>query len=285
VTAGDGVREGECIGGQGGGVCAGGSCISGGTIGAFCASAADCPGTACDTQAFDKTFAASADGEGLSLDCPPSPGQNISGAGLSIELPLTTGTSSLPFATRCDSPFPPPPGGPPCACAVCTLSPTKACASNADCTGGEGTCTTNGGGAAAPRQPNACSDINCTDTGDGINGECQAGVIGADENLFCDGQLKANGEGYLFCSVGGQSTCDTYDPLCDGGDCGSCALQQTLPCFLDPILATGTPDVDNPVLAGTFCLPPTGNSAINGAAGTPGPGRTWVDQLTTLIYK
>jgi hypothetical protein len=253
-TAGDDVQGGTCSGGVN-------------------------TGNPCDTQAFDETFASQSNGEGLSLDCPPSPGANISGAGLNIPIEFTTGTSSLPFAAHCDAPL----QFLLCPCAVCSLATSKGCVSNADCGVGEGTCDTNGGGQAAQRLPNSCSDLICTDVGGG-KGECQAGVIDVDDIQYCDGQLKANGRGYLVCLS--QGDCDVADPECNGGDCGTCGgVTEERPCFNDPIDVTGIADPSNPNIAATFCIPPTSNAAINGAAGTPSAGRVVVDQLTTLVYK
>ncbi len=253
-TAGDGVKDGLCDGGPK-------------------------DGLGCDTQAFDESFAPQSDDEGLSLDCPPSPGANISGAGLNIPISFTTGSSSLAFESPCDAPL----QFLDCACGVCSLAISKPCGNNSDCGGGEGLCNTNGGGQAAQRLPNSCSDLICTDVGGG-KGECQAGVIDVDDLQFCDGQVKANGHGYLVCLS--QGDCDTADPECDGGDCGTCGgVTEQRPCFNDPIVVSGIADPDNPNIAATFCIPPTSNAAINGAAGTPAAGRVIVDQLTTLIYK
>jgi hypothetical protein len=58
------------------------------------------------------------------------------------------------------------------------------------------------------------------------------------------------------------------DPLA-----GDCTLVERRACFLDPIVATGTPDPEFPVAGAVFCVPPTSNSGINSAAGLPGPGR------------
>ena len=43
-------------------------------------------------------------------------------------------------------------------------------------------------------------------------------------------------------------------------------------------------NVDNPILAGTFCLPPSSNGSVNQATGSPGPGTVQTDTLVRLRY-
>jgi hypothetical protein len=245
VTAQDGVKDGTCSGG-----------------------AKD--GDPCDVQGFNSTFAV---GSGISLDCPPSADQNISGSGLQLTVPSTTGASELPFGTKCDFPL----SALDCACAVCSGDGTLPCNSNVDCSNaGAGSCTSFGAG--AKRQPNGCADLMCTD------GQCQGGV-GDDLVTYCDGQLRANGGGLLTCEF--NADCEAVDVVCgDGspGSCGQCTLVETRPCFNDPISATGTPDLQDPVYAATFCTPPTNNPGVNGASGLPGPSRTLIDSATTFRY-
>ncbi len=59
---------------------------------------------------------------------------------------------------------------------------------------------------------------------------------------------------------------------------GDVCLARVRACFLDPILATGKPDVPSgnvahPLLAGSLCLAPTRSAAQNAVGGFPGPGR------------
>ena len=255
TTAHDGARDGTCIGGEH-------------------------DGNPCDTQGFHGTFANEDDGVGLSLDCPPLAGQNVSGAGLALGIDLTTGTATLPFQTNCEAPFPPPPAFV-CACGVCSLDTGLACVNNADCDlGTQGTCTTNGGGLAASRQPNACSDVTCTDVG-GDRGECSAGGP-SDALKYCDGMLRGNGDGHLFCS--NNADCDVHDSSCPGGDCGLCTSVKVRPCFNDPIVASGAADPDAPLLAATFCMPATLNSAVNQHVGWPGPARMSAQSSLSKAY-
>ena len=216
-------------------------------------------GLACDVQGFDATFAATS---GVSLDCTPAALQNITGQGLLLDLSLTSGSASLPFALSCDFPL----NAFDCACAVCTGDATQACNSDQECIdAGTGTCTSTGGG--TPRQPNACDDLTCTDVGGG-RGECDAGP----DVMACDGALRANGDGYVLCSD--NSECEVG---AIGFDAGACTQVQPRPCFLDPITTTGAPDPDQTVLVSAFCVPPTSSSGVNAATGLPGPSRTAVE--------
>jgi hypothetical protein len=273
-------------------LCTGDPVIQDGVAGGTCFGGQN-NGQACNVQATDATFANPAEGQGLSLDCVPMPGQNISGAGLRLTLPLTTGTTSLPFGTDCDFPL----NFLPCACALCsgdvsrscngntdcdlgtcsagscTGDPSETCATNADCD--LGGCTSIGSGAA--RQPNDCSDLTCTAIGDGL-GECQAAGPG-DSAMYCDGQLRANGEPFLTC--GNNSDCSVIDGICDGGNCGDCTISKVKGCFVDPVQVSGTPDLADPVVVTTFCTVPTSSVAVNAGLKPPGPARG-VIQFETL---
>lgn len=245
-TMNDGVKDGRCIGGTD-------------------------SGSPCDVNNIDATFGPT------SLDCGLPIGANASGLGLQINLALTTASQSMPFGIECENPF-----YSPCACAVCTGNQSVACNSNAECALiGAGDCNSKGGANAADRFPNACDTDSfvCTDTGaegGGFNGQCDSKT-----DTFCDGLLRANGEGFLFCATNGD--CGTLDPAC-GGDCGNCDATLQRRCFLNPIQATGIADPDEPVLVGTFCVPPTTNNAINLAVGLPGAARVKIDLLTELKY-
>ena len=267
VTPNDGIKDGSCVGGSN-------------------------HGGACDVHAFESTFARPPDG--LSMDCPANIAKNFTGQGLILKLTLTTGSQSMPFGTNCDFPL----GYLNCACAVCSGDSGPACNANADCSSaGAGTCTSNGGGAS--RQPNACSDQNCTDNLDGT-GSCLAGP----DVKYCDLQLRANGKGFLTC--GSNADCATLDTFCDphcdndgadcgsnadcsaggicSGNCGNCTLSETRSCFLEPIQSSGIADADKPVVATTFCVPPTNSSGINQATGMPGPSRTIIQLETRRNY-
>ena len=218
----------------------------------------------CDVQGFDATFAP---GSGVSLDCSLSLTSNVTGEGLQLALGLTTGQSTLPFGTQCDFPL----DVLDCACAVCSADVSVPCNSDLDCAMiGAGTCTSIGTGEI--RRPNSCGDGYCMADSDGI-GFCPAGP----DVRACDGQVRANNEGYILCATNGD--CGIVDSACgDGspGSCGNCTLVQQRSCFDDPIVATGIPDPDGPLLAGTFCVPATSSNGVNSATGLPGPSRALV---------
>lgn len=266
----DGLRTGVCAGGARTGLSCDiqgysasfapqNTCAAGSALGNACDDDTDCPGSVCAIT------------NGLSLDCPPASLANISGSGLNIELELTTGATSLPFSNACDSPL----GFLDCACGVCSGDGSIPCRDDSECAAQAiGTCTAIGSGVS--RVPNDCADGVCSPAG-GDKGTCLAGPT----DTFCDGALNADGDGFIGCSTNGD--CDSVAGVC-GGDCGNCADTRQRACFLDPIVAAGTPSTENPVLVSTFCLPPTNNAAINGVSGQPGPVRVTVDQLTQLRY-
>ena len=71
------------------------------------------------------------------------------------------------------------------------------------------------------------------------------------------------------------------------GNCGSCAAGQacvasTRQCFLDPIVRHGVANTQTPVVAATFCIPPTSSQSVNQVAGLPGPGAL---ELPTRVFK
>ena len=256
TTAGDGNQNGLCRGGSR-------------------------DGLACDVDAYDATFGAQSKGEGLALDCPPVPGTNITGVGIRIPFTFTTGHTELAFENKCDNPL----GFLNCACGVCTLDNTLPCKNDAECAASSaGTCTSKGSGVA--RQPNGCGDVvaGCVAAGDD-KGECNSA---ADELQYCDGVVRANGHGIVACATNSDclnSDCDDVNVGLQSGSCGTtCSLTQPRPCFLNPIVDDGRPDTENPLLVGTFCLAPTNNTAINGAAGNPGPVRVAADMITQLVY-
>jgi len=231
----------------------------------------DTAGVACDTHGFDETFASAANNQGLSLDCAPRAVSNISGSGLQIDLPFTTGSYTLGADNACDSPL----GFLDCFCGQCSGDSLMACRNDAECAAvAAGTCSVKGGNGTS-RQPNACGSFgNCVDQGD-EKGEC------SDANLLsCDGISKANGGGFVRCLSNAE--CDiTCAPI---GGCGTCSHVEPTPCFLDPIEDTGVADPSNPTLVGNFCLAPTVSLSINATTGTPGPGRVAISQSVQLIY-
>ncbi len=149
----------------------------------------------------------------------------------------------------------------------CTSASSKTCTTNADCNPTNlgacrvSTCSAKGSGEFP--LPNQCIDQACTDNGDGT-GICTTGP----DALFCAGVLKANGKGVLSCQDDDGCSIGAV-----GVDARPCNLLERNGCFPDPIIAEGDPDPSTPIGAAVFCIPPTGNTGINAAAGLPGPGR------------
>lgn len=258
TTPQDGVKNGTCIGGARN-------------------------GQTCDIQAFDLNYSPTdvdTPTVGLSLDCPPSAAQNISGTGLVIDLPLTTGSTILPFGDKCDGVI----NTLDCVCGVCSHDNTVPCNGDATCDALSSGSVCGKGSSGANREPNSCTGYTCTDIGPDDRGQC------ADLQKSCSGAVRANGDGIIACAV--NADCDAFitgsgdeaDWVCPNDDCGDCTLQKPRSCFLNPIQVSGTPDVDNPVMAGLFCLPPTTNSGVNSSTGSPGPGEVKVDALVELSY-
>jgi hypothetical protein len=155
-----------------------------------------------------------------------------------------------------------------CHCRVCSTTPTVACSSNADCTGGGNTCTSNGSGVPQVL-PNGCASDSFT---------CPAsGDCAIDATLFCDGFLRGDGRGLYPCTSNGD--CTSIAGECPGGDCGDCTLSEPVSCFPDVISAATSTNSggEHAVLGTNFCIPPTSNPGVNAAAGSPGPGRVLID--------
>ena len=120
-------------------------------------------------------------------------------------------------------------------------------------------CTAKGTGGFP--SPNGCDGGLCSDIGGG-QGQCTNGP----DTKYCDGLLKKDGRGILTCFT-------NADCLAVDASAGNCSITERAACFLDPIVATGSPDPNFPKAVATFCVPPTSNSGINAVAGLPGPGR------------
>jgi hypothetical protein len=280
----------------------GGACVGGGNAGNACTDDAECPlgncagnfgscyggprdGQPCDVQGFDLTFANANQldqpSSGNSLDCPPTAGANISGSGLAITLPLTTGLSAKSAEDACESPN----ESLDCFCGICSGNSSQSCNTDAECNMA-GPCTAGGLAPGVARLPNNCSDGICTPV------SSDRGVCSTAPNIesFCSGMLFANGKGVLSC--GADEDCESLetgslDPddwVCPNDDCGACTEDAFRSCFVDPIQITGTPDPLNPILAGTFCLPPSSNGTVNSTTGSPGPGTVQTDSIVQLRY-
>ncbi len=283
------VRDEDCdtTSGAGDGVCGNFDPVAGdGLRGGTCAEGPS-DGLSCDIDGLSTSFPAfpTANGGGVSLDCLPENGKNISGQGLLIDLNPTTGSRSLTANVDCGLPASFPPFTPlvNCTCRVCsgTANGSKiACNTHADCSAvGAGTCSSNDS-AGEPPFPNQC-DPGVGNGGDGFIGLCvdkdpggpNPGIEGecfssADDDNFCDGVLRGNGEPFLFCDTNADCVIQNVDV-----DVGNCSLTRRRACFLDTITAVGVPGPTTSTQAALFCIPPTINTGINGVAGLPGPGR------------
>lgn len=192
-----------------------------------------------------------------SLDCPPS------GAPVST-LPIDLSNTNNGTVTRTLSASSPNCNGAPgnkCMCSSCSLNSAVPCFTDADCAlVGAGTCTNNAG---EPRKPNACSDLVCTPTAGG-NGECADGpvvqhcAIETFRGCLANGDCTAPND---FCVSANQDCFPGYNGVV--GDTISATGSHGA-----PHNHTGTSN-----FATVFCVAPTGSSAVNAAAGLPGPGR------------
>ena len=235
---------------------------SGSTIGA----AGMCNGGArngqpCTTDAIDPDFGA------MSYDCPPDPAAHVTGPdGLLYDLTLSDAPVSLAAGDACEV------AGHQCPCGACSGDPTIVCTDDAACSGlGAGTCTDGGG---KQRSPNSCSDLVCTPLEPGSDqGICADGPI----DHFCDGFLRANGEGYVTCDM------SNGDADCTPLSAGSCSLSRPRRCFLDPITTSGSAGHSGGVLAGITCVPPASLASVNSASGLPGPFRMRLDVDYTAL--
>jgi hypothetical protein len=195
---------------------------------------------ACDANGTHPTYGTT------SNDCLPASAANISGTGLLIRVPLTTGQSQLNATLPCDTPE-----GELCHCRTCTGNGLKSCNNDAECAAlGAGTCTASGGAGVVL---NTCDGFACS-----ANGTCTTGPV----DFYCDGAVFPDGSGYIPC----QSNSDC------GGANGACTLPRFRRCFPSPTIFDGTPAVYDPESVSTFCTAPTSNPAINIGAGLPGPG-------------
>jgi hypothetical protein len=234
---------------------AGGTCSAGTRAGLTCDSNGESP-----NPTFGKT----------SLDCPPPGGTLV--ATLPIDL-TNTNTGTVTATVSASSPNCNGSPGDKCLCASCSGNSSIPCESDAECAlAGAGTCTN---GAGEPRRPNACLD-DTTQVGDGS--VCAA---------------TAGGEGR--CSEGPFDQHCAFETFrsCTGmpGDCpvpGDTCITEARECFVghngnigDSITAVGTFNAGGlprnhtgtTTFASVFCIAPTGSTAVNSAAGLPGPGR------------
>jgi hypothetical protein len=95
-------------------------------------------------------------------------------------------------------------------------------------------------------------------------GNCTTGP----DDAYCDAVVTAGGRGVFACATNDDCAFETI-----GIDGGNCSLVQRRPCFLDPIVASGSAGPTRPVSAATFCLGTLLSAGKNTAFGLPGPVR------------
>lgn len=192
-------------------------------------------GAACDVNGVSPIASFGA----TSLDCPP-PGFI---SALTIPLAGSSGTETLTLSASSPN---------------CTGAPGKKCFCSA----------TNG----QPPQPNACLDNTITPE----NGS-QCAPVGGSPN---EGVCPDTADGACLPSEPYRGCLASTDCPVNGDTCQT--VQR--PCYLDngavggSVTAVGMADppqngVSNPIFASLFCIPPTGQSAVNIAGGLPGLGR------------
>ncbi|HYC53512.1 MAG TPA: hypothetical protein VEL28_01035 [Candidatus Binatia bacterium] len=210
--------------------------IRGGTC-----SAGQRPSQPCDQNSEHPTFGP------ISFDCPPHPSTNIGGAGIHISQNYTTAAQSNTASLPCDDPV-----GAMCHCRACSGDTTFGCKSNQECSAnGLGTCTAGGG---AGVEPNACEEFQCGD-----DGYCTIGPI----EKFCDGDVRANGRGYLTCLT---------DAECEALNAGSCTLLENRACYPASLSVDARSGHFGGTLSNLFCIAASNSPAINSSSGLPGPG-------------
>ncbi len=224
----------------------------------------------------------------LSIDCQPASARSIGVLAIGFK-PATTGTTTLTAHRNCtDAP------GELCPCDTCATLQAEPCNTNADCPGGAAcggrrclSGTNNGtpcvaqsecpsgfcGRPGTATKPNGCIEGSCLpNPDDGPNeGICEMGPTDQACSL----------EPFRGCT----SNADCAPP--PSGNCGTCLPGQsctTIPrqCFLDPIVRQGVADTQTPIVAATFCIPPTTSQSVNQVAGLPGPGAL---ELPTRVFK
>jgi len=180
-----------------------------------------------------------------------------------------------------------------CHCGFCDAgmgagpNPDLPCFSDANCPAGS-TCGSDPQAAnKSQAQPNGCESLVCGE----VTPEecCKAGDPGCSTPTGLDGECNGN-----------PTTCSSNNDCVTGGNGNECILSPRA-CFDATISRTGTPaplgsyciddpavdscttnadcgigdcvpDTSEPTTAALFCIPATASTAINSAAGTPGPG-------------
>jgi hypothetical protein len=226
-----------------------------------------------------------------SVDCPPT----LSSPGvLDIVFdPQTTDTVSLQPSFQCSEPVF---GGKACAGGS---KQGADCTSASECPGGSCShqcfCPSVGG---VRQQPNGCGaacvggpfDADaCTDDSDCPGGFCHLADCRPDPTAPAAVQPY---EGGCTVTVEGQCSVSTYRGCFSDADCASptcltCEPNETCQvkpkdCYINSgITRVGVASTTDPVQSAIFCIPATGQSAVDSTAGLPGPGT--IRESTTVI--
>jgi hypothetical protein len=239
-------------------------------------------GLACDVGGTSDFFGS------LSIDCQPASNKGVGVLSIGFK-PATTGTTQLASNRPCADA-----AGQTCFCDTCATSAAEPCNVNADCPvgiicGGRRCISGSNRGAPCtqasqcpggfcnkpgqPSRPNACADGLCTlNAADGpTEGVCEGGPV----DQHCSLETYRGCVNNADCNPSPTGTC----PSCTAGQSCESSNRQ---CFLDPIVRHGVADTQNPVVAATFCIPPTTSQSVNQVAGLPGPGSL---ELPTRVFK
>jgi hypothetical protein len=230
-------------------------------------------GLACDVGGTNAFFGA------MSFDCPPARSANIGNLAIRFER-TTTGTVSLGSGPSCTAPgF----TTESCFCDTCATDAAEPCNTNADCPAGVACggkrCIGGPNNGASCAQASECPSGGCGRPGRATKpNDCDDAACSPDASdpTSPNDGVCAAGPFDSFCSIETFRGCLT-DNECNPPDCADCVPGQVCSgdfreCFLDPIVRTGTPGTQRSVIASAFCIPPTSSSAVNAAAGLPGPG-------------
>lgn len=98
---------------------------------------------------------------------------------------------------------------------------------------------------------------------------CMAASAKDAARCFCPGQLQANACIGGRCGPDGRCPDGPIDTDCSSGTC----VASLRPCFGETLPVAGKCDAAQPTFAAVFCVPATGATALNSAAGLPGPAR------------
>jgi hypothetical protein len=241
-------------------------------------------------------------GDDVSFDCPPDPGPFV--ATTAVVLAVTTAEQTRTLTTASPSCRAAGFASLRCLCDVCNSSPPRACSSNADCPenpsgtpgvcGGKlclggsnqgAPCTANSacpsGGCSAfgrPPKPNECDDRVCTpntppDDASADEGICAAGPF----EKYCTIETFRGCNSNTDCTLAGD-TCTSgrfRDCFTDNGALGGDVVARGVA----NAPANGTATI---VVAGLFCIPPTGSNFDNAVYGVPGLGRATIPLTATL---